>query len=527
MKLENEEFCLEESTIPPGFRLDTPQDQNFYLVEGRILPWKGRVIDVYSPIHIKKSGKITEKKIGSYPSFTRAQVLSALKAALSAYDNGQGRWPAEPLTSRAKAINKFLDQLAGKKKKIIKKLMWEIAKPYVELENEFERTMEFAQTVIETAKKNDVEVRKREKGIIGFVRHEAFGVALCMGPYNYPFFETLSLVIPALLMGNTVIVKPPKFGLLFFQDLLKDFRDCFPPGTVNVIFGDSEVLIPPLMESGDINIFAFIGTSQTANELISLHPKKNRLQTLLGLEAKNAAVVMADADCKASVKEVLLGALAFNGQRCAALKIVFVNKEIVECFLKIMKTEIAGIKVGMPWLKGVRITPLVDAQRIPYLKDLVDDARSHGAEILNPNGGRSFLSLFYPTIIFPVDSKMRIYHEEQFGPIIPIIPFASIETPVKYLANSSFGQQVSVFGQDIPALADFRDRVKCQVARVNINIKCQRGPDSLPFTGRKDSARGDFSPDQIWKSFSVRTTVALREGELAEKLIPRLSGKTG
>jgi len=522
MKLKHTKYCMDEETIAPGFRLDTTQKRVFCLVKGHLDPWKGNVIDVFSPIPIIRSGKITEKMIGSSPSFTKKQALSALSEAIKAYNNGLGMWPSKSLADREKAITEFLGRLSGKKKKIIQKLMWEIAKPYVELENEFDRTLEFAQTTIKTAKKEYSGMIQKEKGIYGFVRLEPLGVALCMGPYNYPFFETFSLVIPALLMGNTVLVKPPKFGVLFFQDLLEDLRDCFPAGTINVIFGDSTLLIPPLMESGHIDIFAFIGTTKTANELISLHPKKNRLRTLLGLEAKNAAVVMADADCEAAAKEILLGALAFNGQRCAALKIIFVSSEIVECFLQSLKKETAGIKTGMPWLEGVRITPLVDPQRIPYLKNLLEDARNHGAQVLNPDGGKNIRSLFFPALLYPVNSKMRIYHEEQFGPIIPIVPFDSVQTPIKYILDSSFGQQISLFGKDTKTLADFHRQVKRQVARVNINIKCQRGPDSLPFTGRKDSARGDFSPNNIWSSFSLRTTVAVRESRTAQRLIKRL-----
>ena len=520
--MKHTKYCPHEETIAPEFQWDTPQDRIFYLVKGRLDPWKGDVVDVYSPIPIIRSGKITEKKIGSYPSFTKKQALSALSEAIKAYNNGLGMWPSKSLAYRAKTITEFLERLAGKKKKIIQKLMWEIAKPHVELENEFDRTLEFAQTAIKAAKKEYSGMIRKENGIYGFVRLEPLGVALCMGPYNYPFFETLSLVVPALLMGNTVLVKPPKFGVLFFQDLLEDIRDCFPPATINVIFGNSSLLIPPLMESGNIDIFAFIGTTRTANELISLHPKKNRLRTLLGLESKNASVVMSDADCNAAAKEVLLGALAFNGQRCAALKIIFVSSEIVDCFLQTLKEETSGIKTGMPWVEGVRITPLIDPQRIPYLKNLLEDAQNHGAQVLNPEGGQNIRSLFFPTLIYPVNAKMRIYHEEQFGPIIPIVPFDSIQTPIKYILDSSFGQQVSLFGKNPEILADFHKQIKCQVARININIKCQRGPDSLPFTGRKDSARGDFSPNNIWSAFSLRTTVATRESRTSRELIQKL-----
>ncbi len=519
------EFIQEADAIPVSFRLDHPEDRNTYLIGGKIQSWKGKITDVYSPLPLKESGLVHERRIGSTPALTAREAQAALDAALAAFDKGRGQWPATPPHLRAKAVEDFLARLAQKKKKIVTSLMWEIAKPYTELENEFDRTKDFAQAVIAEAMNNAGGNIKKSKGIIGLIRKEPLGVALCMGPYNYPLFETLSLVLPALLMGNTIIVKPPKFGVLFFFDILEDFRACFPQGAINVIFGDGETLIPPLMKTGLVDIFAFIGSCRTANQLLDLHPKKNRLQTLLGLEAKNAAVVLADADCRAAAREVLLGALAFNGQRCAALKIIFVHKDALPCFRESLLAEMPRIKTGMPWIRGVRITPLVDRQRIPYLAALVSDAVQHGARVVNKGGFRCFHSFFSPTILEPINSSMRIYHEEQFGPIIPIVPFEDVETPVQYVMNSKFGQQISLFGHAVQPLKQLAELLKCQVARVNINAKCQRGPDSFPFAGRKDSTKGDFSPRGVLESFSKQSTITLREGDPAEKLLQRLQDR--
>jgi glyceraldehyde-3-phosphate dehydrogenase (NADP+) len=398
--------------------------------------------------------------------------------------------------------------------------MWEIAKPYSELEDEFERTIGYIKQVIKIAceKEKNSRILRREKGILGIIHDEPFGVALCLGPYNYPLFETFSLVFPALLAGNTVIAKPPKFGVLFFDLLLESFRDCFPPGVVNIISGDGKTIVEPLMKSGEIDVFAFIGSRPTANRLISLHPGKNRLRSLLGLGAKNPVIILPDADLEIAVQESILGALAFNGQRCAALKILFVHQDVQEEFRKGLSQGIEETRIGMPWMDGVRITPLADPARIPYLHELVEDALDQGSLILNKNGGKSVQSLFFPTLLSPVHSRMKIYREEQFGPIIPLVSYAKIEAPISYIIHSPFGQQLSIFGTKIQPLAQLVNSVKSQVARININSKCQRGPDLFPFTGRKDSAKGDFSTQEIMSFFSAKTVVAARENELSEAL---------
>lgn len=407
--------------------------------------------------------------------------------------------------------------------------MWEIAKPHAELEDEFDRTIESIGRMIEIARKRERAARivKREKGILGLIRDEPRGVALCAGPYNYPLFETFGLVVPALLAGNAVIVKPPRIGALFFDLLLEALAAAFPPGAIQVLSGDGRAVLEPLMKSGGIDVFAFIGSLAVADRLINLHPKKTRLRTLLGLGAKNAAVILPDADLDTAVHECLLGALAFNGQRCAALKILFVHKDVRAAVLDRLIAETAEVGIGMPWTPGVRITPLADPARIPYLRALVRNAVSRGAEIVNANGGRTAGSIFFPTILDPVGRRMTVYKEEQFGPLIPIVPFNRAAEPVAYLRESSFGQQVSLFTADFKTLGPLIEAASPHVSRINLNAKCQRGPDLFPFTGKKDSARGDFSASEILRTFSDRTVVAARDAASGRALLGKFLSSTG
>jgi len=513
-----------ENDIPARMRPGPSLDQNRILVNGEIVPWKGHRTDVFSPIHIRKSNALARKRIGSFPEMTGRDALQVLEAARSAFSPGNGKWPSLPLSLRVRSAERFLEKLEDQKGNIVKTLMWEIAKPYSELEDEFERTIGYIEQVIEVAsqKEKDSRTLRREKGIMGLIHDEPCGVALCLGPYNYPLFETFSLIFPALLAGNTVIIKPPRFGVLFFDCLLEGFQDCFPPGVVNVISGDGKTIVEPLMKSGEIDVFAFIGTRPTANRLMGLHPRKNRLRSLLGLGAKNPVIILPDADLEVAAQESILGALAFNGQRCAALKIFFVHEDIEKAFRKRLSEDLDETRVGMPWMAGVRITPLADPERVPYLHKLVEDALRQGSRIGNQNGGRSVRSLLLPALLSPVHSRMKIYWEEQFGPVIPLVSYAKMEAPIQYVMRSPFGQQLSIFGTEIQTLAQLVNSVKSQVARININSKCQRGPDLFPFSGRKDSAKGDFSTPEILSFFSAKSVVAARENKLSEALFRSL-----
>jgi glyceraldehyde-3-phosphate dehydrogenase (NADP+) len=320
-------------------------------------------------------------------------------------------------------------------------------------------------------------------------------------------------------MGNAVIFKPPKLGVLLHQPLLAAFRDSFPQGVINTVYGEGKKVVGPLMKSGRIDVLAFIGSSQVADILKHQHPKPHRLRCVLGLEAKNAAIVLKDADIDNAVQECILGALSFNGQRCTALKMLFVHKDIIDVFITKFNDAVGKLKEGMPWDAGVQITPLPESDKTKYLKELIDDACAKGARVVNENGGIVKHTFMFPAVVYPVRSGMRLYSEEQFGPVVPIATFSDIEEPMDYVTQSDYGQQVSLFGSNAEVIADLIDPLVNQVCRVNINSQCQRGPDIFPFTGRKDSAEGTLSVSDALRVFTIRTLVAAKGTDTNREII--------
>jgi len=273
------------------------------------------------------------------------------------------------------------------------------------------------------------------------------------------------------------------------------------------------------MTSGKIDVLAFIGTSKIADTIKKQHPKPHRLRSVLGLDAKNPAILLPDADLDLAVKECLLGTLSYNGQRCTALKLLFVHQKIADVFLSKFAQAIRDLNMGMPWSPGVQITPMPEADKTGYLTELVADAVKLGARVINEAGGKTAKSLFYPAVLYPVNEQMRVYHEEQFGPVIPVIPFTDLEIPIRYIEESNYGQQVSIFSNNPDEIAALVDPLVNQVSRVNINSQCQRGPDIFPFTGRKDSAEGTLSVSDALRVFSIRTLVAAKENEINKEVL--------
>jgi len=510
-----------DEQIPAHLRIAAPIEQREVLIDGELRAWDGPVQEVLSPVCVETAAGPVQRVLGSYPLLGEKEALAALDAAGAAYDHGRGRWPTMAVPDRIAHVEEFARRMVGTRDEVVRLLMWEIGKTRSDSEREFDRTVEYIRDTIDAVKELDRTASRFsiQQGIIGQIRRAPLGVALCMGPFNYPLNETLTTLIPALIMGNTAIFKPPRLGVLLHRPLLEAFRDAFPPGVVNTVYGRGRETMAPLMASGRIDVLAFIGTSPAADALKKAHPRPHRLRSVLGLEAKNPAIVLPDADLDLAVAECALGALSFNGQRCTALKMLFVHSEVVGEFLERLSAAVTALRPGMPWEEGVALTPLPEPGKPAWLAEHVADAVRLGGRVVNPGGGDAHGTFFSPAIVYPTHPESRLYREEQFGPVIPVVAFTDIEGPVRYVVESDYGQQLSIFGRDGETIARLVDPLVNQVCRLNLNSQCQRGPDTFPFTGRKDSAEGTLSVSDALRVFTIRTLVAAKASELNKRII--------
>ena len=515
-------FTQKMNISPEKFKITTITNQETYLIDGELKKWNGSTTNVYSTISSAQNYEPTF--LGTTPSMGEKEALEALDSSVLAYNNGQGLWPTMKVIDRIKCMQNFVIEMKKTREKVVKLLMWEIGKSLADSEKEFDRTVDYINDTIEEYKIIDRNSAKfiKNQGINAMVRRGPLGVVLCLGPYNYPLNETFTLLIPAIIMGNTVVFKPAKLGVLLLSPLLNAFQKSFPKGVINIVYGRGRAVATPIMQSGKISVLALIGNSKAAIALQDQSPNKNRLRLILGLEAKNPAIILEDADLDLTIQECISGSLSFNGQRCTALKILYVHESIADEFNKRFAAKVDELKYGNPWDEAVFLTPLPEVDKPNYLQELVNDAVSKGSKIINKKGGNRTENYFYPAVLYPIDKKMRIYHEEQFGPIVPIINFKDIQEPLNDMAESNYGQQVSLFGRDINTIAPLIDTLVNLVCRVNLNSSCQRGPDVYPFTGRKDSAVGTLSIYDALRSFSIRTFVASKDNDYNNGILQSL-----
>ncbi|RVT73993.1 NADP-dependent glyceraldehyde-3-phosphate dehydrogenase [Flavobacterium sufflavum] len=510
------------NSIPEEFKIKTLLHQDTYLVDGELKKWTGKTTEVFSTI--SSTEEYAPTLLGTIPFMGEEEAAEVVNSASLAYNNGQGLWPTMKVVDRIKCMENFVSQMKTTRAEVVKLLMWEIGKTLGDSEKEFDRTVDYIYDTIEHYKQLDRSNAHftKSQGVNAMVRRGPIGVVLCLGPYNYPLNETFSLLIPALIMGNPVIFKPAKNGVLLISPLLEAFRSSFPKGVINIVYGRGREIASPIMKSGKVDILALIGNSKSAIALQDQHPNKNRLRLVLGLEAKNPAIILPDADLDLAISECITGTLSFNGQRCTALKVLYVHESIAEEFNKRFSQKVDELVFGNPWEKSVSLTPLPETEKPAYIQGLIDDATAKGAKILNSKGGQHSANYIFPAVLFPVNKEMRVYHEEQFGPVVPIMTFKDIQEPLNDMAESNYGQQVSLFGKNIKTIAPLIDALVNLVCRVNLNSSCQRGPDVYPFTGRKDSAVGTLSVFDALRSFSIRTFVASKDNAYNNEILQEL-----
>jgi glyceraldehyde-3-phosphate dehydrogenase (NADP+) len=498
-----------------------PKISGRILIAGKILESGFETKPVFSTCH--KLGE--QVALGTTPHVS-AQVLGdAVTAAANAWAKGLGAWPKSRMEERINAVVKFRDGMLAQREIVCRLLMWEIGKNWADAQGEFDRTITYIDDTVAEVKNMEREASRFQfsGGVMAQIRRAPLGVTLCMGPFNYPLNETFTTLIPALIMGNTVVVKVARYGQLLWDPMLEAFRDSFPAGVVNLVNGLGREIVGPVVKEGKIDVLAFIGTSRVANQIKISHPQPFRFRSILSLEAKNPAIVMEDAELDNAVAECVRGSLSFNGQRCTALKIIFVHKKIAAEFTKKLVQKIDALVAGLPWEPKVSITPLPDPQKSEYLTALIKDAVDKGAVLANPErGGKIEGSLFYPAVLSRVSADARISVEEQFGPVVPIREYSDLQEVKDYILDSPYGNQASLFGQGPEQMGMMVDFLANQVCRININAQCQRGPDVYPFTGRKNSAEGTLSVYDALRSFSIRCMVATKQDAAGKHIVQEI-----
>ncbi len=322
-----------------------------------------------------------------------------------------------------------------------------------------------------------------KKNKISFVTRIPLGTVLAISPFNYPVNLSASKIAPALIAGNSVILKPPTQGAISALYLAEIFNQAgLPAGLLNVITGRGSEIGDYIVTHKDINFINFTGSSEVGRHISKI---SEMVPLLLELGGKDAAIVLKDADLELAANNIVSGAFGYSGQRCTAVKRVLVIDNIADELVDLINNKVQKLKVGKPE-DGVDITPLINDKAANFVQELIDDAIVQGAKLVIGNKREG--NLIYPTLLDNVTTNMRLAWEEPFGPVLPIIRIKDMDEGIKIANESEYGLQSAVFTENIDDA--FYVAQKLEVGAVQINNKTERGPDHFPFLGVKSSGMG-------------------------------------
>lgn len=315
------------------------------------------------------------------------------------------------------------------------------------------------------------------------VLREPLGVVLAISPFNYPLYITATKVIPALLAGNSVVVKTSSkdpLSFLMFARILE--LSGIPAGTLNVITGKGQ--IGQYMAGHDrISMLTFTGSTEVGRTLARVAGLK-RLHMELG--GKGSAIVLKDADLDLAATETVKGSLSYSGQRCDAVSRALVEQEIGDVFVEKVLKEVGTYKVGDPRDPSVKIGPLIEHGAVERVHGLVLDAIDKGAKLLT--GGKHQGNYYHPTVLDHVPVEARIMWDETFGPVIPIARVKDVDEAIDLTNKSRYGLDSCVFTNNLNLARKVAKRL--EEGEVTINAAPRHGVGYYPFGGNKDSGIG-------------------------------------
>ena len=434
-------------------------------------------IEIYSPIGNCLVGKV--------PAMTKEEVDFAMKSA----DEAQKSWRNVAVNKRAEILYKAADLLIEKADEMSSIMMREIGKDKKSCESEILRSADYIRFTADTAKNLSGESIPGDsfpgfkKNKISVVTREPLGVVLAISPFNYPVNLAASKIAPALIAGNSVVLKPATQGSLCGLYLAKVFEQAgVPAGVLNTITGRGSVIGDYIVKHPDVDFINFTGSTEIGSRISSI---TSMVPLLMELGGKDAAIVLEDADLDVAASNIVSGAYSYSGQRCTAVKRILVVDKVADKLLEKVKAKVEALKVGNP-VDGADVVPLIDMKSADFVWELIEDAKAKGAKLIL--GGNREENLIYPTLFDNVTTDMRLAWEEPFGPVLPIIRVKDKDEAIEIANKSEYGLQSSVFTENINEAFYVADRL--EVGTVQVNNKTERGPDHFPFLGVKASGIG-------------------------------------
>jgi acyl-CoA reductase-like NAD-dependent aldehyde dehydrogenase len=421
----------------------------------------------------------TGKTFAQVPDCSKAELDQAMDSAQKAFIS----W-SKDINLRRKVLGECSAALMNPPEGLARTLTQEQGKPLDKAGQEvmgtafwaqYTSTLELPVEVVQDNAQSHIEVRRKPLGVVAAIT-----------PWNYPIMLAMWKIAPALLAGNTVVLKPSPFTPITTLMLGEILRDIIPPGVLNVVSGGDE--LGAMMTSHKVpRKISFTGSVETGKKVAAAAaPDLKRVTLELG--GNDAAIVLPDVNPKEVAQKIFWGAFENSGQICSAIKRVYVHEKVYSTVLETLGEIAQGVKVGNGLDAGTQLGPLNNKPQFERVTELVEDAKKHGAKIVTGGKRLGNEGYFYaPTIVSEISDGVRLVDEEQFGPALPVMPYKDVDEAVRRANSTTYGLSGSVWGSDSDQAAEVAKQLECGSAWVNQHLAIA---PNLPFGGAKWSGVG-------------------------------------
>lgn len=466
--------------------------------------WKdasdGATIEVTNPA--------TNEVIATVPNVTEQDVDEAVKVAVIE----QKKWAEVSIYERAEKLYKFVELVEANKDRLAKLLSDETGKPIKEAYGEIANVKIGVRAFVERAKHlyNESIPAGQEAGqekTMQITTRNPLGVVAAIIPFNFPSDLFCQKVPPALMMGNSIIVKPSNYNPLTLIEYVKLVIEAgVPAGCIQVLTGDGPRAGQYLAGHPGVHLVSLTGSTAAGIQTMGT-ASKNLTHVMLELGGNDAFIMLEDADMDLAVQETIWGRLYNGGQVCCASKRFLIHNSRKAEFIERMKAVIENLKVGNPASMDTDMGPLINENAAKRVEEQVNLTVSQGAKIVC--GGKREGAYYYPTILDNVTKDMDVAKDmEIFGPVISVIGFDTIDEAVKIANQSSFGLCGSVLTKDYATGVKVANRLECGGAIVN-GASFYRSFE-MPFGGWKHSGIGNEGVMTTLQEMSRLKTIILK-----------------
>ncbi|MGI9590113.1 MAG: aldehyde dehydrogenase family protein [Myxococcota bacterium] len=434
---------------------------------------------------------IDGRLVAERPLAEGPEIAAALERARLA----QAEWRQAQVAERAAACTRLVDAFVARSAEIADEITLQIGRPISQSPGEVRGFEERARHMIAIAEGALADVvPEPNAGFHRFIRREALGVVLTIAPWNYPYLTAVNSIVPALLAGNTVILRHSAQTPLCAERIAEACEAAdLPAGVFQALHcshDHAERLVAGTGESGGVDFVAFTGSVE-AGHAVQHAAARRFIGAGLELGGKDPAYVRADADLAFAVENLVDGAFFNSGQSCCGIERIYVHEEVWDRFVEPFAEKVRAYRLGDPRERDTTLGPVVRAEAADFVRSQVQEALQAGATaLIDPSGfaadepGTPYLA---PQVLVDVDHGMRVMSEESFGPVVGLMAVRDDDEAVRLMNDSAFGLTASVWTRDERAALALGAKVETGTWFRN---RCDYLDPALAWTWVKDSGRG-------------------------------------